>query len=115
MDCDTKTAVTVWAPSYKRATMMQAPLAILSFSAGVSAWLLDGGIMWFIGAVLIGLVVPFTFLVIMPMNHQLLIPGRDLASDETRALLEKRGKLHAVRTGLGLLASGIYIIELLKA
>ncbi|WON74055.1 DUF1772 domain-containing protein [Nitrosospira sp. Is2] len=72
--------------------MMQAPLAIMSFSAGVSAWLLDGGIMWFIGAVLIGLVVPFTFLVIMPTNHQLLIPGRDLASDETRALLEKWGK-----------------------
>lgn len=115
MDCDTKTAVTVWAPSYKRATMMQAPLAILSFSAGVSAWLLDGGIMWFIGAVLIGLVVPFTFIVIMPTNHQLLIPGCDLASGETRALLEKWGKLHAVRTALGLLASEIYIIELLKA
>ena len=115
MDCDTKTAVTVWAPSYKRATMMQAPLAILSFSAGVSAWLLDGGIMWVIGAVLIGLVVPFTFLVIMPTNHQLLIPGRDLASGETRALLEKWGKLHAVRTVLGLLVSGIYVIELLKA
>ena len=115
MDCDTKTAATVWAPSYKRATMMQAPLAILSFSAGVSAWLLDGGIMWFIGAVLIGLVVPFTFLVIMPTNHQLLIPGRDLASGETRALLEKWGKLHAVRTVLGLFASGIYVIELVKA
>src|SRR3954470_14382094 len=59
MGCDTKTAATVWAPSYKRATMMQAPLAILSFVAGTSAWLLGGGIMWLIGAVLIGLVVPF--------------------------------------------------------
>ena len=49
MDCDTKTAATVWASSYKWATMMQAPLAILSFSAGVSTWLLGGGIMWFIG------------------------------------------------------------------
>jgi len=48
-------------------------------------------------------------------NHQLLIPGRDLASGETRALLEKWVKLHAVRTVLGLLASGIYVIELLKA
>ena len=66
-----------------------------------------GGFMWFIGAVLIGLVVPFTFLVVMPTNHQLLIPGRDLASGETRALLEKWGKLHAVRTVLGLLVSGI--------
>ena len=61
-----------------------------------------------------GLVVPFTFLVIMPTNHQLLIPG-GLASGETRALLEKWGKLHAVRTVLGLLASGIYVIELVKA
>lgn len=42
-------------------------------------------------------------------------PRCDLASGETRALLEKWGKLHAVRTVLGLLASGIYVIELLKA
>ena len=40
MSCDTKTAATVWAPSYKRATVMQAPLAIMSFLAGVGAWLL---------------------------------------------------------------------------
>lgn len=32
MGCDTKTAATVWAPSYKRATVMQASLAILGFS-----------------------------------------------------------------------------------
>jgi hypothetical protein len=31
MGCDTKTAATVWAPSYKRATVMQSSLAILSF------------------------------------------------------------------------------------
>src|SRR5512135_2754238 len=93
MGCDTKTAATVWAPSYKRATVMQAPLAILSFFARVSAWLLDGGIMWFAGAVLIALVVPFTFIAIMPTNHLLLTPGRDLASTETRALLIKWSRL----------------------
>lgn len=115
MGCDTKTAATVWAPSYKRATVMQAPLAIVSFLAGVTAWLLDGGIMWLVGAVLIGLVVPFTFIGIMPTNNQLLAPGRDLASSETRALLEKWGKLHAVRTTLSLLSSVIYIVELCRA
>ena len=115
MGCDTKTAVTLWAPSYKRATAMQAPLAILSFLAGLTAWLLGGGIMWLVGAVLIGLVVPFTFIAIMPTNNQLLAPARDLASSETRALLEKWGKLHAVRTALSLLASIIYVVDLFRA
>lgn len=115
MGCDTKTAATVWAPSYKRATVMQASLAILSFLTGVAAWLLGGGILWFVGAVLIGLVVPFTLVVIKPTNNQLLAPGRDLASAETRALLEKWGNLHAVRSGLSLLATLLYLILLLRA
>src|SRR5437899_10240858 len=109
MGCDTKTAAKVWAPSYKRATAMQAPLALLSFLAGVLAWLLGGGIMWLAGAMLVGLVVPFTFIVIMPTNNQLLAPERDLASAETRALLEKWGRLHAVRSLLSLVASVIYV------
>ena len=112
MGCDTKTAATVWAPSYKRATVMQAPLAIISFLAGVGAWLFGGGILWLIGAVLIGLVVPFTFIVVMPTNHHLLAPGRDLSSVETRALLEKWGRLHAVRSVLSLLASIVYLASL---
>ena len=49
MACDTKTAATVWTPSYKRATVMQAPLAALSFLFGVGAWLFGGGILWLMG------------------------------------------------------------------
>jgi hypothetical protein len=109
MRLDTQIAATVWAPSYKRATMMQAPLAVLSFLAGVSAWFLGGGIMWLVGAVLIGSVVPFTFIVIRPTNQQILAPGRNLSSGETRALLEKWGRLHAVRSILSLMTSVIYV------
>ena len=115
MGCDTRTAATVWAPSYKRATVMQASLAILGFLAGLAVWLLGGGPMWLVGAVLIGLVVPFTFVAIMPTNHRLLAPGRDLASSETRELLEKWGKLHGVRSALSLLASALYVALLLGA
>jgi hypothetical protein len=113
LDCDTKTAAMVWAPSYKKATVMQAPLATLSFLAGVGACLLGGGILWLIGAVLIGLVVPFTFIAVMPTNHQLLAPGRDLSSAETRSLLEKWGRLHAVRSVLSFLASIVYLASLI--
>ena len=112
MGCDTKTAATVWAPSYKRATVVQAPLAALSFLAGVGASLFAGGILWLIGAVLIGLVIPFTFIGVMPTNHQLLAPGRDLSSIETRSLLDKWGRLHAVRSVLSFLASIVYLVSL---
>ncbi len=109
MSCNTKTAATVWAPSYKRATIMQASLAILGFSAGIAVWLISGGIMWCVGAVFIGLVVPFTFIAIMPTNHRLQAPDRDLDSSETRALLEKWGTLHAVRSVLSFIASVVYV------
>jgi hypothetical protein len=115
MGCDTKTAATVWAPSYKRATVMQASLAVVSFLAGALAWLLGGGILWLVGAALIGLVVPFTFIAAMPTNHQLLAPGRDLASVKTRALLEEWGRLHAVRSALSLVASVVYTMLLFRA
>ena len=114
MGCGTKIAAMVWAPSYKRATVMQASLAIVSFLAGTSTWLLGGGISWLVGATLIGSVVPFTFIVIMSINHKLLEPGRDLSSDQTRVLLEKWGRLHAVRSALSLVASVVYVVQLLN-
>ena len=112
MGCGTKLAATVWAPSYARATVMQASLAIVSLLSGGAAWLLGGGTLWVVGAVLIGLVVPFTFVAIMPTNKQLLAPGRDLASSETRALLEKWAELHAVRSALSFAATLIFIWSL---
>ena len=78
MALDTASAAKQWAPSYRRATWMQAPLAVLGFFAGIAAWFLGGGIAWLVAAVLIGAVVPFTFIGIMPTKHQLLAPERDL-------------------------------------
>ena len=115
MGCSTQIAATVWAPSYKRGTWMQAPLAIVSFLAGTTSWLLGAGIGWLVGAVIILAVVPFTFAVIMPTNNQLLAPGRDLSSPETRALLERWAKLHGVRSALSLLASAIFLRLLVGA
>jgi len=115
MGLETSIAAGQWAPSYKRATWLQAPLALLSFLAGAAAWLLGGDVLWLVAALLIVAVVPFTFIAIMPTNHMLLAPGRDLRTSETRALLEKWGKLHAVRTGLSLLATALFIWQLCGA
>ena len=100
MGLDTRSAAMQWAPSYQRATWMQAPLAIISFLSGVGAWLLGGGHLWLITGLLIGAVVPITFIIIMPTNQQLLAEDRDLGSEETRQLLKRWGKLHAVRSVL---------------
>ena len=98
MALDTRGAALHWAPSYKRATWMQAPLAMVGFLCGVGAWLLGGGLVWLIAALVIGAVVPITFMVIMPTNRQLLAAGRDLQSGETRRLLDRWGRLHGIRS-----------------
>jgi hypothetical protein len=104
----TRNATEQWAPSYTRATWLQAPLAVSSFVAGVAVWLVGGGSAWLVAALLIGAVVPFTFVGIMPTNHRLLSPDLDLGSAEARALLVRWGRLHAVRTLLSLCAAGVY-------
>jgi hypothetical protein len=53
LGCTTEIAATVWAPSYKRATVMQASLAIVGALAGVVAWLLGASLMWLVGALFI--------------------------------------------------------------
>jgi hypothetical protein len=109
MTLDTRFAAAQWAPSYQRATWMQAPLALLSLAAGVGSWLLGAGLGWGIAALLIGTVVPFTFIGIMPTNNALLAPSRDLGAAETRTLLEHWAKLHAVRTVLSLAATILFL------
>lgn len=105
---DTPSAVRQWAPSYKRATWLQASMAIVSCLAGIAVCVYSSDAAWLIGAVLVGAVVPFTFIGIMPTNHRLLAPTLDLTSSEARALLMRWGRLHAVRTVLSLAAAGMY-------
>jgi len=112
MMLDTRSAALQWAPSYKRATWMQAPLAMVSFLAGLAAWLVGGGVVWLVAALLIGAVVPVTFILIMPTNNRLLAAGRDLASDDTRQLLARWGRLHGIRTVLSAIAAVLMIWEL---
>lgn len=115
MALDTRAAALQWAPSYKRATWMQAPLAILGFVAGSGAWLWGGGVTWLIAALCIGAAVPITLIVIMPTNRQLLATQRDLGSAETRQLLARWGRLHAVRSIVSAIATLLMLWGLVAA
>ena len=108
LSCGTEIAATQWVPSYKRATMMQAPLAVIAMMAGLSRGVY-GGTIWFVGAFLIGAVVPFTLLAIAPTNRRLLDSSLDRGSAEARALLETWGRLHFVRTALSVVSSILFI------
>jgi Anthrone oxygenase len=72
MALETRAAAMQWAPSYKRATWIQAPLALVSLVCGAAAWLMGAGAGWLVAGLLIGVVVPFTVIVVLPTNHELL-------------------------------------------
>ena len=48
--CGTELAARQWAPCYKRATVMQVPLAVVATLGGIAQWLAGGGSSWLLGA-----------------------------------------------------------------
>ncbi|TLY20107.1 MAG: DUF1772 domain-containing protein, partial [Nitrospirae bacterium] len=52
MECGTQVAVTEFSPSYRRAAVMQALLAVLGFLFSLIAWLQGSDIRWLVGGVL---------------------------------------------------------------
>lgn len=111
MSRGTEAAATEWVPSYKRATWMQAPLAVVGFVCAVIAWIAGSSVRWLIGGVLLGLVVPFTLFVIMPTNKRLLSSSLDKRSEETRKLLYRWNGLHAVRSALSVVALVLFLTD----
>ena len=108
MSCGVDVALAEWAPSYKRGTCMQAPLALIGFASAVAAWLAGASVWWLVGGLMLGFVVPFTFVVIMPTNKRL-ASARGMGSDEARTLLNRWNRLHAVRSICSLVALVIFL------
>lgn len=72
--------------------------------SALRTWLWGSSLAWLVGAFLLASAIPFTLLVIKPVNDRLLSPDLDPAAPETTALLAQWSRLHAVRTIAGLLA-----------
>jgi hypothetical protein len=109
LECGPPLAVTEFGPSYRRAAVMQAALAVIGSGAGAAAWWLGAGRPWLIGAVVLSFVVPFTVLVILPTNQRLLDPGLDKTSAEAHALLVRWGRLHGVRSVAGAISFLLFV------
>jgi hypothetical protein len=95
---DDRAALAEWRPAYERGARMQAPLALVGFALGILAWRQSGDWRWLPGASLLVANWPYTLLCIMPTNR---LKATDPAGRESRALLQRWGRLHAGRSLLG--------------
>jgi hypothetical protein len=102
-----------WAPSYKSGFIMQSTLAMLSGVAAIYTFTQTQDWRWALGAVLILANWPYTLLVIMPTNLKLLATKEADINSTTVDLIRHWGKLHAVRTVLGLSATVVFLLALI--
>ena len=102
--CSTDIALAEWRPSYKRAAIMQVILAAGGVLAAIGAYMAGRGTSVLVAAIVLATVVPWTLIVIMPTNKELLNPTRVATTPDTDVLLRKWGRLHVVRTVASLLA-----------
>ena len=96
-------AIKEFGPSYRRGAVMQGGLAVVGLLASVVAWYQGSGVGWLVGGLLLGALIPFTLVAIKPTNRRLLDPRLDSGSAEARELLSRWGRLHAVRTVVGVI------------
>jgi Domain of unknown function (DUF1772) len=104
----TRAAVQQFRPSYRRAAVMQVPLAVLGAAAGIALWALGGSPAWGIGGLALGAVVPFTLLVILPTNTRLLDARLDAGGDAAAVLLRRWARLHAVRSAVSIVVFALF-------
>lgn len=101
---------TLFRPMYRRAAPMQAGLALVGSLAGVLAWVSGSGAAWLVGAGLLGFVIPFTLLVIKPINDRLLDPELDPEAAQVPELLRRWGRLHGIRSASSGLAFLCFVL-----
>jgi hypothetical protein len=96
--------------SLARAAPLQGGLAMLSFLLGMWSWWKEGNPWLLAGALLAIASLPLTLIVIQPLNRRLL----EGPVGETKALLGRWGRLHALRTLFGLAAVLAYLAVVVR-
>ena len=112
-ELDDRAALTEWKPAYRRGAAMQATIALVATGLGAIAWWRTGNSWYGVGAILALLPWPWTLLFINPTNDKLFVMPIEAAGSESRRLLERWGRLHAVRMLLGACATVAFLVALL--
>jgi anthrone oxygenase-like protein len=88
---------------------MQAPLALVGSLLGLLAWWETKDWRWLLGSVVLVANWPYTLFAIMPINNELKAINSASAGSKSRMLIERWGRLHAVRSVLGFAATLIFL------
>ncbi len=92
---------------------MQAMLASLGLVGSLAAWLAGATFWWLVAGIVLGAVIPFTLIAILPTNKHLLDPSLDRRSARAGQLLARWAALHAVRSVLGALSLLLFLYLLI--
>ena len=98
-----------WKPSYAKGLEMQATLALVSGLLGLAAFYFEHHPAAALGGILMLANWPYTLLVINPTNEMLGATADEDAGPVSRTLIIKWGKLHAVRTILGIAGACAFV------
>jgi hypothetical protein len=109
LQLDDRALLAEWQPSYKRGFAMQASLAIFAGILGIAAFSASYDWRWLFGSVVIVANWPYTLLVIMPTNNELMAIAPEVAGPEARRAVEHWAVLHAGRSALGAAAALIFL------
>jgi len=112
ISCGIDLALKEFRPSYRRATLMQASLAVVGVASGLLAAWLQRDVHILVPTLLLGSVVPFTLVVILPTNKRLLDPAMDVRLLDAAVLLQRWTMLHAVRSLLANVAFIAFLLQL---
>jgi hypothetical protein len=119
-ECGDDVALIQWYPSYRRAAVIQPILAAGASLTGAAVAYWTKSRPYAIGSALIGAVIPFTLVFIMPTNRRLLelwIHRFDSAGynkHEAAVLLRRWSNLHSVRTAASLIALICFVLPLVN-
>jgi uncharacterized membrane protein len=109
MILDERALLTEWKPAYTRGFAIQAPLAVVGFLLGATAWWTSDRPGFLAGGLLMLANWPWTVVAILPTNRILMATAPEAADSTSRALLERWNRLHAVRSVLGALATACFV------
>lgn len=96
-------------PMYGRAAPMQIAAALGGTLGGVVQWYVTDNVLWGIGAIFLIFVVPFTLIVMKPINDQLLNVDATRTDAETANLLNQWAPRHLIRSIASGLSFAVYL------
>lgn len=105
-------AIREFRPSFTRAALPMAYLALAAFLLGAAAWVRSGSAVCLVAGLVMVANGPWTLVLLHPINRQLMNPGLELGSPRAAELIARWGHLHAVRSCFGCIGFVMFVFAL---